>query len=226
MRIEITHPLQEFKGGDHSSAVFMDRDGIINELVYYPEHAVVDSPFTVEQFRLTPFAAQAVNRFHDLGYKVIVISNQPGMAKGHFNESTFDLIRIRMRDMLKKENANLDGEYYCFHHPNGIREEYKGVCDCRKPKPGLILRAAKDQGIRLSESFFIGDGLVDMKAGRAASCTTILVASANAFLIKLMKDQDSEPDYLVRTLGEAVSIVENHKTARRQHHPRNVSEGR
>jgi D,D-heptose 1,7-bisphosphate phosphatase len=187
----------------------MDRDGIINELVYYPEQSIVDSPFTAQQFRLAPFAIQAINRFHQLGYKVIVISNQPGMAKRHFDESTFDSIRARMKDLLSEGNAELDGEYYCFHHPNGIREDYRVVCDCRKPKPGLIIRAAKDHNVTLAESFFIGDGIVDVRAGNEAGCTTVLVASVNGLLVKLMSEQGTEPDYLVRTLEEAVGVVES-----------------
>lgn len=199
-------------------AVFLDRDGIINELVYYPEQGIVDSPFTPEQLRLTPSAVEAVNRFHGLGFKVIVISNQPGMAKGHFDEPTFDLIRTRMRESLRKGNAYLDDEYYCFHHPNGVREKYRVVCDCRKPRPGLILRAAKDHGITLAESFFVGDGIVDVKAGREAGCKTVLVASANGLLLKLLKEQDAEPNYLVKTLEEATRTVEKfaepHRTKR------------
>jgi D-glycero-D-manno-heptose 1,7-bisphosphate phosphatase len=190
-------------------AVLLDRDGIINELVYYPEQGIVDSPFTPEQFKLASYAVEAVNRFHNLGFKVIVISNQPGMAKGHFDESMFHLICLRMRNLLRKGNAYLDGEYYCFHHPNGIREEYREVCDCRKPKPGLILRAAKDHDISLAESFFVGDGLIDVNAGRAAGCKTVLVASTNGFLLRLLSEQDAEPTYMVRTLEEAVGIVEN-----------------
>lgn len=188
----------------------MDRDGIINELIYDSEHGIVDSPFTPDQFRLTPFAVAAVNRYHDLGFKVILISNQPGMAKGHFDEATFDSISLRMRELLRKGNAYFDGEYYCFHHPAGIREEYKKDCDCRKPKPGLILKAAKDHGISLPESFFVGDGIVDVKAGRAAGCMAILVASTNDFLLRLLKEQDAEPTYLVRTLDDAVRAVQNH----------------
>jgi D,D-heptose 1,7-bisphosphate phosphatase len=186
----------------------LDRDGIINELVYFPDQGIVDSPFTPEQFRLTSFASQAVNRFHDLGLKVILISNQPGLAKGHLDERTFDSIRLRMHEALRKENAYLDGEYYCLHHPNGVREEYRIVCDCRKPKPGLIIRAAKDHAISLSESFFIGDGIVDVKAGHEAGCKTIIVAPANGLLLKLLEEDGTEPDYLVRTLEEATKIIE------------------
>ena len=189
-------------------AVFLDRDGIINELVYYPEHGIVDSPFTVSQFRLTDFAIQAINKLHYLGYKVIVISNQPGIAKGHFDESTFDLMRVRMRELLSEGNARIDYEYYCLHHPNGSRETYRMVCECRKPRPGLIIRAAKEHNIGLSESFLIGDGLVDVRAGNEAGCTTILVASMNSILARLMEEQHAGPDYVVRTLEEAVEVVE------------------
>ena len=191
-----------------AKAAFLDRDGIINELVYFPEHGIVDSPFIPGQVRLTPFAIQAVNRFHEMGFKVIVISNQPGMAKGHFDERTFDAISSKVRDLLRRGNAILDGEYYCFHHPNGTREEYTKECDCRKPKPGLLLNAAKDHDVSLANSFMLGDGLMDVIAGHDAGCATILVASANDFLLKMLNEQDAQPDYLVRTMKEAVGIVE------------------
>jgi D,D-heptose 1,7-bisphosphate phosphatase len=189
-------------------AVFLDRDGIINELVYFPEHGIVDSPFTPGQFKLTSFAGEAVKRFHALGFKVIVVSNQPGLAKAHFDEGTFESIRLRMHEALREQKAHLDGEYYCFHHPNAVREEYRAVCDCRKPKPGLLLRAAKELGISLPESFFIGDGIMDVKAGHDAGCKTILVASANGLLLRLLLEQGAEPDCLVRTLEEATETIE------------------
>jgi D-glycero-D-manno-heptose 1,7-bisphosphate phosphatase len=199
----------------NTKAVFLDRDGIINELVYFPEHGIVDSPFTPEQVRLTPFAIEAINRFHNLGYKVIVISNQPGMAKGHFDEATFDLMSDKIHELLRKGNATLDAEYYCFHHPNGVRKEYSTVCDCRKPKPGLILKAAREHNISPAESFMLGDGSIDVKAGRDAGCTTILVASANDLMLRILSEQDARPDYLVRTLEDAVRIVEGfHKPPR------------
>jgi D,D-heptose 1,7-bisphosphate phosphatase len=192
-----------------AKAAFLDRDGIINELVYFPEHGIVDSPFIPEQVRLTPFAIQAVNRFNEMGFKVIVISNQPGMAKGHFDETTFDAISSKIHDLLRRGNATLDGEYYCFHHPNGIRKEYSKECDCRKPKPGLILKAAKDHDISLANSFMLGDGLMDVKAGHDAGCATILVAAANNFLLKLLSEQDAQPDHLAGTVKDAIGIVQN-----------------
>ena len=189
-------------------AVLLDRDGIINELMYFPEQGTVDSPFLVDQMRLTPFAVSSINRFHELGFRVFVISNQPGMAKGHFDEATFDSISRRMRKLLKEGDAYVDGEYYCFHHPQGSLEKYRMVCDCRKPLPGLILKAARENNFSIPDTFMIGDGIVDVKAGRAAGCRTILVASVNGFLLKLLADQNAEPDFLVRTLHEAVKVVE------------------
>ena len=190
-------------------AVLLDRDGIINELIYFPEQGTIDSPFIPDQMKLTPFAVSSINRFHEMDFKVFVISNQPGMARAHFNEATFDSISCRMRNLLKQGDAYVDGEYYCFHHPQGSREEYRKVCDCRKPKPGLILKAASDHGFSVPDTFFIGDGIVDVKAGRAAGCKTVLVASVNGFLLELLAAHDAEPDFLVRTLDDAVKIVKS-----------------
>ena len=196
-------------------AVLLDRDGIINELIYFPEQGTVDSPFLPEQMKLTPFAVSSINRFHEMGFKVFVISNQPGMARAHFDEATFDSISRRMRELLKQGDAYVDGEYYCFHQPQGSREEYRIACDCRKPKPGLILKAAVDHGFSVPDTFFIGDGIVDVKAGRAAGCKTVLVASVNGFLLKLLVEQNAEPDFLVRTLAEAVKVVESNTPVHR-----------
>ena len=196
-------------------AVLLDRDGIINELMYFPDQGTVDSPFLPDQMKLTPFAINSINRFHQLNFKVFVISNQPGMARAHFDQATFDAISCRMRELLKQGDAYVDGEYYCFHHPQGSREKYRIVCDCRKPKPGMILRAASDHGFSIPDTFFIGDGIVDIKAGRAAGCKTILIASANGFLLRLLAEQNAEPDFLVRTLDEAVKVVESNTPVHR-----------
>lgn len=200
---------------EQARAVFLDRDGVINELVYYPEHGVVDSPFTPEQFRLTPYASFAVKRFRELGFKVIVVSNQPGVAKGHFSERVLEAITRRMHAALARFDASLEGEYYCLHHPLATNPRYGVECDCRKPKPGLLYRAAQEHGVALASSFVIGDGLVDVKAGKQAGCTTILLGSMNRLLGKLMVVEDAEPDYLVRDLPAALRVVEGAEQLRR-----------
>ena len=190
-----------------TKAIFLDRDGVINELVYYPEQGIVDSPFTAEQFRLLPQAGEAINKFHNSGYKVILISNQPGIAKGHLSEETFEEIRRRMRDELSSQGASLDGEYYCFHHPEAKIPKFRANCQCRKPEPGLILQAAEDMGVDLNHSWMIGDGLGDIKAGRSAGCRTILLGRMKCELCHLMDEEDAKPDFIAPNLVEAASIL-------------------
>lgn len=197
-------------------AVFLDRDGVINELIYYPEHGVVDSPFTVEQFRLIPGVCEAINRFHELGFKVIIVSNQPGMAKGYLSQETFDKIRKKTSDDLAKEGASFDGEYYCFHHPEAKVGSLKANCGCRKPKPGLLLQAAKDLDVDLSQSWMIGDGLSDVKAGKSAGCKTILLGKMKCELCHLMDEQDAHSDFIAPNLLEAANLVKSRKTQRTQ----------
>jgi D-glycero-D-manno-heptose 1,7-bisphosphate phosphatase len=188
-------------------AVFLDRDGVINELIYHQEQGVIDSPFTVEQFRLINGVGKAIKKLHEMDYKVVLVSNQPGVAKGHMSKETFDKIRIKMKQKLAKQGAYLDGEYYCFHHPEAKVEGLKGNCACRKPKPGLLLQAAKDMDIDLSESWMIGDGLTDIKAGKGVGCKTILLARMKCELCHLMDEQDARPDFIVSNLLQAVHKI-------------------
>ena len=188
-------------------AVFLDRDGVLNELIYYPEHGIVDSPFTPEQFRLLPGVSQAINEFHDMGFKVILVSNQPGIAKGHFSEETFSKVQQKMREELAKERAFLDGEYYCFHHSEAIVGRLRADCECRKPKPGLLLQAAKEMGINLSQSWMIGDGLTDVKAGEKAGVRTILLGRMKCELCRLMDEDNVHPSAIVSNLEEAAQFI-------------------
>jgi len=104
-------------------AVFLDRDGVINEVFYHKEMGIVDSPFTVEQFNLLPDVGKAINNFHDQGFLVIVVSNQPGIAKDHHSMETFEKIKQKMHTELSKSNTKIDAEYYCFHHPDAKNEK-------------------------------------------------------------------------------------------------------
>ena len=188
-------------------AVFFDRDGVINELIYYREQGIIDSPFTVEQFRLLPGVSEAIKKFNEVGYKVILVSNQPGIAKGHMSEETFDKIRQKMKEELAKEGAFVDGEYYCFHHPEAKVELLKINCECRKPKPGLLLQAAQDMGIDLSQSWMIGDGLTDIKAGKDAGTRTILLGRMKCELCHLMDEENARPDVICSDLLEVTKMI-------------------
>ena len=120
-----------------NKAVFLDRDGVINEMVYYEEHGIMDSPFTPEQVKVFPRVGEAVNRLAAGGYQTIMVTNQPGMAKGQYGREMFERIKGRVRDELDMQKARLDAEYYCLHHPDAVVPEYKTVCNCRKPEPGF-----------------------------------------------------------------------------------------
>ena len=188
-------------------AVFLDRDGVINEVIYHKEMGVIDSPFTVEQFKLLPKVAEAINIFHDLGFRVIVVSNQPGMAKDRFSIDVFEKIREKMNTELKKDDAEVDAEYYCFHHPYATVKKYKKICNCRKPKPGMLQKAAEEHNIDLSKSWMIGDGITDIAAGQTAGCKTILIGRMKCDLCKIMEDEKVKPDYIKPNLYKASLII-------------------
>lgn len=188
-------------------AVFLDRDGVINELFYYKEQGIVDSPFIAEQVRLFPGVGEAIRKFKQMGFKVVLVSNQPGMAKGYLSEETFGEIQQKMESELAKEGVVLDGEYYCFHHPEAKVERLKANCECRKPKPGMLLQAAKDLGINLSESWMIGDGLTDVQAGKRAGCRTVLIGRMKCELCHLMDEVDARPDRIAGNLLQAAKII-------------------
>lgn len=191
-----------------AEAVLLDRDGLINELVYYPEQGMVDSPFTVGQFRLTPGIGEPLRRLRKLGYKLVVVSNQPGVAKKHFTAKTLDRMNRKMSSLLAKEGVRLDGVYYCLHHPDATVVKYRADCDCRKPKPGLLLKAADELGFSLAESWMVGDGLTDVLAGKKAGCRTILLGNTNSLLYRLMDEMGAQPDFQARTFAEAAKIIE------------------
>lgn len=191
-----------------NKAVFLDRDGVINEIVYYKELGIVDSPFTVKQFKLLPDVSKAINKFHKLGFIVILISNQPGQAKNYYSIEVFEKIIEKMKKELEKDGAKLDAEYYCLHHPEAKNEKYKKICDCRKPKPGMILQAVKDYDIELKKSWMIGDGLNDIQAGRAAGCKTILIGKMKCDFCKIMEAEGVKPNFIAPNLFKASLIIE------------------
>jgi D,D-heptose 1,7-bisphosphate phosphatase len=190
-----------------AKAVFIDRDGVVNELMYYPEHGIIDSPFTTEQFKLLPGIGTAIKKFHEIGYKVVLTSNQPGIAKGHMSKETFQKIQNKMREELAKDGAFLDGEYYCFHHPEAKVEELRSICKCRKPGAGMLLQAAGELGIDLAKSWMAGDGLIDIKTGKKAGCNTILLGKMKCELCNMMDEEDARPDYICSDLLEAAKLI-------------------
>jgi D,D-heptose 1,7-bisphosphate phosphatase len=158
-------------------AVFLDRDGTINKF-----NGFVTRP---EEFALIEGAAEAIGRINRLGYLAIVITNQPVIARGEASLEDLEMIHHKMEAELGKAGAYIDDIFFCPHHPDkgfpGERPEYKTDCDCRKPKPGLIFKAAEKYHIDLSQSYMVGDDTRDVNAGLAAGCKAVLLSSDSAF---------------------------------------------
>ena len=152
-------------------AMFLDRDGTINKYVGFLRN--------IDEFELIPDVSEAIKKINNSGYLAIVVTNQPVIARGEVTVPELHLIHNKMETLLGAEGAYLDAIYYCPHHPHkgyeGEIPELKIDCDCRKPKPGMLLKAAEDFKIDLSVSWMIGDGENDIKAGKAAGCNTALI---------------------------------------------------
>ena len=179
-------------------AVFLDRDGTIAEDVHYCRR--------VEDFELFPTVPEAIKLLNDNGFKVVVVTNQSGIARGYFTEETLAQIHQKMKDELAKHGAHVDGIYYCPHHPDD-------GCDCRKPGTALFRKAALDLDIDTKTSYVVGDMQMDIDAGKALGCRTILVTTGPQSPNSGPGTLNSElqpPDYVARTLLEAARwIVDN-----------------
>jgi D-glycero-D-manno-heptose 1,7-bisphosphate phosphatase len=152
-------------------AVFLDRDGVINKYVGFLRN--------IDAFELLPGVAEAIKKINESGYLCIVVTNQPVIARGEVTVAELDEIHNKMETLLGLEGAYIDGLYYCPHHPHkgyeGEIAELKIDCDCRKPKPGMLLKAAEDFNINLAESWMVGDGENDVLAGKNAGCRTAFI---------------------------------------------------
>jgi D-glycero-D-manno-heptose 1,7-bisphosphate phosphatase len=198
-------------------AVFLDRDGVINAMVYNAEFGLVDSPANPGEFSLLPGVPEAIRLINHLGFLAVVISNQPGIAKGKFSPALLDAMTHQMHSGLAEQGARLDAVYYCFHHPEGVIEQFRKVCDCRKPRPGMLLRASQELDIALDQSYFIGDGITDLQAGKAAGTTNILVYSSfKCYICEELNRHNVQPDYTVRSLYDGVKLIQNLVTSQDQ----------
>ena len=148
-------------------AVFLDRDGTINEQMGYINH--------IDRFHLLPGAAEAIHRLNLAQIPVAVVTNQSGLARGYFPESLLIEVHRRMAAELARADAHVDGIYICPHHPEAREERFRVDCDCRKPKIGLFVRAARELGLDLDRSYVVGDRWSDLKAAAACGAKGILV---------------------------------------------------
>lgn len=193
-------------------AVFLDRDGVINKMFYHAEFGILDSPANPDQFELLPRAGEAVAELNSLGLLVIVVSNQPGIAKEKFTPALLEAMERKMTLEIEGAGGKLDSVYYCLHHPEASLEEYRVICECRKPEPGLLLRAAREWDLDLASSYMVGDGVTDVAAGLAAGATTLFVNSRKCYNCEALADRSVWPDYLVADLKEAATVIRGLET--------------
>jgi D-glycero-D-manno-heptose 1,7-bisphosphate phosphatase len=190
-------------------ALFMDRDGCLTEEVGYVNH--------VSRLRLLPGAADAVRRLNEAGVPAVVATNQSGIAKGYFSEETMRACHAELRRQLAAARARLDGLYVCAHHPTEGEPPYRVRCQCRKPRPGLLIRAAGDLGLDLTASVMVGDKLSDVAAGQAAGAAGVLVLSGygRGEWEHLAPGSGIKPDHVAADLAEAVDwALERHAGGR------------
>jgi D-sedoheptulose 7-phosphate isomerase len=198
--------------------VFLDRDGVINAYAYNPEFGTVDSPANPDEFVLLPGVAEAIAKLNEAGLFVIVVSNQPGIAKGRFTPTLLGEVTNKMKRLVARAGGKLDAVYYCPHHPEGVIDRYRLVCHCRKPNPGLFHQAAQEWEIDLRRSYTVGDGIVDVLAGRWASTRTIFVSPRKGYVYSELERQSAWPDWIAESLPEAaelIQVAENAHRARR-----------
>ena len=173
--------------------MFIDKDGTL----------IKDVPYNVkpELIDLQPYASEALHHLQSENFKLIVISNQSGVARGYFKLQDLDVVSETIRQLLKKDAVHIDAFYYCPYYKDGVIAEYSIDADCRKPRPGLLLQAAKEHDIDLSKSWMIGDILNDVEAGNTAGCKTVLVD--NGYETEWLLNEKRKPNFIVKDLLQA-----------------------
>jgi D-glycero-D-manno-heptose 1,7-bisphosphate phosphatase len=182
-------------------AVFLDRDGTVNEQMGYINH--------IERFHLLPDAARAIKLLNDNNIPVIVVSNQSGLARGYFPEELLEEVNAKMDKLLAEEGARIDGLYFCPHHPEAKEEKFRQTCNCRKPKIGMLLQAADELKLDLAKSFMVGDRWSDIKCAHKAGCTPILVLTGygRGDYQYIGPDQEIQPAHVAENLLETVEWI-------------------
>ena len=182
-------------------AVFLDRDGTLNEEVGYVNH--------IERFYLLPRVGRAIRLLNQQGWKAVVITNQSGVARGYFPESLVHQVHSKMEELLGKEGARLDGIYYCPHHPEIGSPPYRQKCRCRKPDTGLIEKASKELDLDPSGSYVVGDRGADMEFARRVGAKAILVLTGygKGEWEYFGGQWKVKPDYVAEDLLEAVQWI-------------------
>lgn len=189
---------------DDRCAVFLNKDGTLIE----------NLPFNTdpEKIRLMPGASDALLQLQRLGYQLFVVSNQSGVGRGLFDESALEEVHARLRYLLKACDVRLDGFYYCPHWLHSMKARYAYLCQCQKPAPGLMTRAASQHGLDLMQCWMVGDGLDDIEAGRRAGCRTIMIDNGNETEWRCSTVR--RPHRLARDLQHMADIIKQYERLR------------
>ena len=188
-------------------AVFLDRDGTINEQMGYINH--------ISRFQILPGVAEAIRRLNEAQIPVVVVTNQSGLARGYFPAELLVAVHEKMISLLAEKGAHVDGIYICPHHPEAKKEEYRQSCDCRKPRTGLLLQAAEEMGLDLARSFVVGDRWSDLKTAVCCGATPVLVLTGygRGDAQYIGPTQEVQPVFVGVDLASAVQwILETMKT--------------
>ncbi|MSS74450.1 HAD family hydrolase [Candidatus Pacearchaeota archaeon] len=185
-------------------AAFLDRDGVITELEEYQEKDKVKFILKKEDIKIMSGAIESIKILNKNNIKVIIISNQPQIARGLITEEQAQKITNELINHFRQHNAIIDAVYYCPHHPTLGLGNYRIDCECRKPKHGMLLKASKEHDIDLNKSWMVGDRISDIKSGYDAGCKTIGVKTGYACNDGF---NDATPDYLVDNIEKATEII-------------------
>ena len=182
-------------------AVFLDRDGTINEQMGYINH--------LSRFRLLPGAVEAIRLLNAQQVPVVVVTNQSGLARGYFPQVLLDEVHATMKGLLAEQGAWLDGLYVCPHHPEAKEEQYRKNCNCRKPRTGLLEQAAAELNLDLAGSYLVGDRWSDITCAAQAGCTPVLVLTGygRGDYQYIGPGQKLQPTHVAETLLDAVRWI-------------------
>jgi D-glycero-D-manno-heptose 1,7-bisphosphate phosphatase len=187
--------------GTARRAVFLDRDGVINRIIFNPATGEYEAPLTVNDFALLPGVRNALRRLRDAEFLLFMVSNQPNYAKGKSSLVELSAIHAALHRELMGINVRFAAAYYCLHHPNGGPSRYSGACACRKPSPYFLLRARREFGLDFEQSWMVGDRASDILCGKAAGVRTVLIGATGT------DAEQTFPDRIAPDLAAAADII-------------------
>jgi D-glycero-D-manno-heptose 1,7-bisphosphate phosphatase len=184
-------------------ALFLDRDGVLDELVHYPSHDEWEAPRSIGDLRMIDGIAAPLRRLADAGWRLVIVTNQPSYAKGKVTKESLEAVQQAVLDALARDGVAIARSYVCFHHPDAIVPELRVACDCRKPGTRFLHDAERELDVDLARSWMIGDQDSDLACGRAAGCKVALIEHRRS----AHKRGAIEPDLRVENLEELARVI-------------------